>query len=55
MVLEASRFFTYLGATHASGSTNFMAMLPYMATNGILAYALNLSVYNVIQVRLYPV
>jgi len=48
-LLEASRFFTYLGEEHASGGTNFMVMLPYMATNGCLAYCLNLSVYQVLQ------
>jgi hypothetical protein len=49
LLLESSRFFEYLGATHPSGSTNLVAMAPYMLTNGMLAYALNLSVYNVIQ------
>jgi drug/metabolite transporter (DMT)-like permease len=48
-VLESGRFFTYLGAEHASGGSNFRVMLPYMVTNGFLAYGLNLSVYQVLQ------
>lgn len=49
LVLESTRFFAYLGEEHKSGGSNFMVMLPYMATNGCLAYCLNLTVYQVLQ------
>ena len=47
-VLDHTRLMAWFAATSATGQSNFWHALPYLLTNGCLAYVLNLVVYNVI-------